>query len=214
MKYLLLIAVTLVITACQDGLNGSMGPQGPAGPPAVLPPPPAAPDALQVMVSEYNEQRAAIGQELIQPGLQCTLYTVPNTTTLIVGATLTTVGSWGYLGDFNIANGPSSPGLSLLPLTLRSIYTSYYIVKCSGLYVNGASGFYGFDLSSDDGANLSLNGAFLNNDGTHGITTKSGAKYLARGVYSFQLDYLDIGGSHALILSSGGVPVSAEHFYH
>lgn len=176
--------------------------------------PPTTPKSIQTVVDEYNEQRAAVGQSAIQRGLACTLYTVPNTTTQIVGASLTTVGSWGYAGDFNFANGPSSPGLSLLPLTLRSIYSSYYIIKCSGLYVNDVSGFYGFDLVSDDGANVSLNGAFLNNDGVHSVSTKSGAKYLARGVVSFQLDYLDIGGSHTLMFLSGGLPVSAEHFYH
>ena len=180
----------------------------------LLVPPPASPSALQIVVNEYNEQRTAVGQAPITRGLACTLYTVPGTTVQISGASLTTVGSFGYTGNFNFANGPSSPGLKLLPETLRSIYTSYYIIKCSGLYVNDASGFYGFDLTSDDGAIVSLNGTFLNNDGVHGITTKSGAKYLARGVYSFEISYLDIGGSHALMFSSGGIAVDAEHFYH
>lgn len=171
-------------------------------------------DPLQVVVDEYNEQRAAVGQLPIQRGLSCTLYTVPNSTTQIVGASLTSIGSWGYSGTFDVASGPSSPGLTILPQSLQLLYTSYYIVKCLGLYVNDVSGYYAFDLSSDDGANLSLNGAFLNNDGIHSVTTKSGAKYLARGVHSFQLDFMDIGGSHALMLKSGGLPVSARHFWH
>lgn len=212
MKLFSILVLSVILFGCagndgRDGLDGAPGP-------TIIVPPPASPSALQTVVAEYNEQRAAVGQELIQPGLACTLYTVPNTTTAIVGAVLTTVGTWGYSGNFDFPNAGSSPGLGLLPSTLRSIYTSYYIVKCSGLYINPASGFYGFDLSSDDGANLALNGAFINNDGTHGITTKSGAKYLARGVYSFQMDYMDIGGSHALMLKSGGVAVSSEHFYH
>lgn len=213
MKLFTILALTVLLSACagNDGLNGAVGPQGPAAPPTVAPPPPSA---LSVVVSEYNEQRAAVGQELIAQGLACTLYTVPNTTTAITGAVLTTVGSWGYSGAFDVVNGNSSPGLSLLPLTLRSIYSSYYIIKCSGLYVVEASGFYGFDLSSDDGAIFALNGAFLSNDGTHAISTVSGAKYLARGVYSMSMSYLDIGGSHALMLKSGGVIVSSEHFYH
>lgn len=215
MKLFSILALSVILSGCagNDGLDGAPGPKGPTGPtapPVIVP----MPSALDVVVAEYNEQRAAVGQELIQQGLACTLYTVPNSTTAITGAVLTTVGTWGYAGNFNFANGNSSPGLGLLPSTLQSIYSSYYIVKCSGLFIVAASGFYGFDLSSDDGAIVALNGAFLTNDGVHAVSTVSGAKYLARGVYSFSLSYLDIGGSHALMFKSGGVAVSAEHFYH
>ena len=208
---MLLIAASLTACAGNDGLNGPVGPQGPAAPPTVAPPPPSA---LEVVVAEYNEQRAAVGQELISQGLACTLYTVPNGTSAITGAVLTTVGSWEYSGAFNVLNGSSSPGVNLLPSTLSSIYTANYIIKCNGLYVVDASGFYGFELSSDDGSILALNGAFLSNDGVHGLTSVSGAKYLARGVYSLSMSYLDVGGSHALMLKSGGSIVDAAHFYH
>jgi hypothetical protein len=213
MKYLIVLMFCLV-AACA-GPKGSSGASGPQGVPGVvIAPPVVAPSPVDVLVAEYNEQRIAVGQELIEPGLQCTLYTVPNTTTAIVGATLTTVGSWAYSGDFDFANGPSSPGIGMLPPTLLSLYTSYYVIKCTGLLINPVSGFYGFELSSDDGANLSINGAFINNDGVHGIVTKSGAKYMARGVYSFELDYSDAGGSHALMLYSGSAAVPAVNFYH
>lgn len=214
MKYLL-VTILLSVTACagSDGLNGNVGAIGPVGPVATLPAPPNL-DSVPDVIQEYNEGRVAQGQDPVTAGLTCSLYTVPNTTTQIVGATLTSVGSWTYTGVFNDVNGSSAPGLKVLPAPIRSLYTSYYIIKCTGLYVMVAPGFAEFDLSSDDGANLSVNGALINNDGTHGITTKSATKFLNRGVYSFELDYLDVGGSHALMLLSNGIPVAAENFYH
>jgi len=205
----------IIISACagSDGSPGSAGPTGPIGPVAQPTPPPDL-DSVADVLQEYNEGRVAQGQDPVTAGLACTLYTVPNTTTQIVGAVLTTVGSWTYTGVFNVANGPSSPGVNIMPSPLQGIYTSYYVIKCTGLFVALAPGYYEFDLSSDDGANLSVNGALINNDGVHSITVKSATKFLSRGVVSFELDYFDAGGSHALMLESSGIPVAAVNFYH
>ncbi len=193
------------------GNSGAPGPQGPASPTV---PPPLPPTPIQVAIGEFNDQRVAVGQDPATLGLSCSLYTVPNTTTAIIGAALTGVGSWTYNGVFDDPNVSSSPGLLVLPSAIRSLYTAYYIVKCTGLFVAGASGFYSFDLSSDDGANLYVNGLLINNDGVHGITTKSATRFINRGVVSFELDFFDAGGNHALMLYSGGAPVPVENFYH
>jgi PA14 domain len=223
MKYaLVLIALTLVSCAGTSGSNGAqgapgaMGQAGPAGQVTVLPP---DLDTISDVIQEYNENRVAQGQDSVESGLACTLYTVPNTTTQIVGATLTTVGSWTYTGlsdgsMFNQPNGPSSPGINVLPSPLQGIYTAYYLIKCTGVYVVPESGWYEFDLASDDGANLYINGLLINNDGVHGITEKSATKFFSRGVASFELDFFDAGGDHALMLMSSGVLVPAVNFYH
>jgi PA14 domain len=217
MKKLNLLLSTLLLAAltvsCARGDKGDTGLEGPQGP-TIVAPPPVAPDAIQILASEYNATRVAKGQDPVAAGLACSLYTVPNTTTQISGATLTSIGSWTYLGTFNDANGSSAPGLSVMPDTLRPVFTSYYVLKCTGLFAVASSGFYSFELSSDDGALLSVNGSLINNDGAHAVTTKTAVKYLDRGMVSFELDYFDIGGSHALILNSGGVLVNAEHFFH
>lgn len=223
MKYVFM-TITLILMACSGhsgndgavgapGTPGGAGPVGPTGPVAGSPTPPNL-DSVADVIQEYNEGRVAQGQDPVVQGLTCSLYTVPNTTTQIVGAVLTGVGSWTYVGVFNDANGSSAPGISVLPAPIRGLYTSYYIVKCTGLFVAPSADWYEFDLSSDDGANLSVNGALINNDGTHGVTTKSGTRFLNRGVVGFELDYLDIGGSHALMLMSNGVSVPAANFYH
>jgi hypothetical protein len=209
----ILVVMTLILTACAAH-NGMDGATGQPGPPGLQPPTPAVPSATQVVVSEYNEQRAAIGQELISQGLQCTLYTVPSTTTAIIGATLTTVGQWEYNGAFNQANGPSSPGFNMLPVALQPLYTSYYVIKCTGLLIVPTSAFYAFSISNDDGANLYVNGLLINNDGVHAVSTKSTAKYLARGVASFEVDFFDTGGSKALIVNQNGTLLPAANLYH
>ena len=213
MKSITMIATLMLLVGCAEAHDGLNGVQGPAGPPGVAPITPI-PSSVDVVVSEYNEQRQALGQELISQGLQCTLYTVPNTTTAIIGAVLTNVGSWEYSGTFNQPNGSSAPGINILPVQLQPLYSSYYIVKCTGLLIVPSSGFYGFTLASDDGANLYVNGLLINNDGIHSVATKVGAKYLARGVASFELDYYDTGGNHALVLNQNGNILPALNLYH
>lgn len=209
MKATLALLSLLLLSACAEYKSYETTAPAPAPSPA----PPAA-DPIEVLVKEYNEPRLVLGQAAVVQGLTCSLYTVPSSTTQIVGATLTSVGSWGYHGNFAIATANSAPGLSILPPAIRSVYTSWYVVKCSGLLAVTESGWYSFELSSDDGANLSVGGALINNDGIHATSTKSAAKYLSRGMVSFALDYLDAGGSHALVLKSGGVTVPAENLYH
>lgn len=202
--------LTVQTVSCAKGDKGDEGPKGPV----IVIPPPAAPDAIQILAAEYNDSRVAKGQDPVTAGLACTLYTVPNTTTQISGATLTSVGSWTYTGYFHDANGPSSSGLSIMPEVLRLVYPSYYVIKCTGLFAVPSSGFYSFELTSDDGAILSVNGALINNDGLHGVTTKSAAKYFDRNMVSFEIDYFDAGGNHALVLNSSGSLVSPEYFFH
>ena len=210
MKKLLFISL-MVLTACSkyetdNYTNGQ--------PPKPVPPVVQVPDPVLTIVSEYNEQRQALGQELVSQGLTCSLYTVPNTTTAIIGATLTSQGQWEYSGNFNQSNTSSSPGLNVLPVVLQPLYNAWYVVKCSGLLVVPNSGFYSFSVSSDDGANLYVNGLLINNDGVHGVSTKSAAKYLARGMVSFELDYFDQGGNKALVLNMDGNLLPASNFYH
>jgi len=143
-----------------NGQNGAQGVQGIAGP-AASPSPSASPDPyarVKTMVSQYNQYRESIGQDDIMNGLGCTLYTVPNTTLKIVGATLTSVGSFEYMGTFNVSNQSTSDGLSILPVALQGQYQSWYIIKCIGYIAIGDSSWYEFDTNSDDGTNLYVDG--------------------------------------------------------
>lgn len=210
---IILLAASLAACAKQNGVTGdtgSTGPQGPAAPVVVQP----TPTSAQLIIQTENAYRATIGQEPLVPGLACTLYTVPNTATQIVGATLTNIGTFTYAGAFDQENGNASAGLNILPVVLQPLYTSFFIVKCIGTLAATDNNWHLFTLSSDDGSNLYVDGLLINNDGSHAITTKSAPKFLKAGIHSFELDYFELNGSQALILNEDGVIAPAGNFFH
>ncbi len=146
---------------------------------------------------------------------------MPTTTTGITAAAnggtapvLTSVGSFEYLGVFNEPNGPVTAGLNILPTALQGVYQTWYIVKCTGNLVVGDSNWHEFDIDSDDGSNLYVDGLIINNDGLHGAQDKSASKFLAYGFHSFELDYLQGAGQEALILNEDSAIMQATGFYH
>jgi len=210
---LMLVTLVSLVSGCGD-IESVVGPPGPAGPQG-----PAATDAplsdIQQLVAEQNAYRSQVGQEPLVPGLDCTLYTVPQTTTAIIGATLTNVGSFGFTGVFNQLNGPVTAGLNILPLGLKAVYQSWYVVKCTGQYVSSDSNWHSFQLSSDDGSNLYFNGGIvINNDGLHGVQTVSGTKFIEYGFYTFELDFFQASGNEALVLNMDGALLDNTHYYH
>jgi hypothetical protein len=196
------------------------GPQGNQGEPGSSPAS-SVPINVQGLVSDYNQWREAQGQEDIIPGLNCTLYEVPNTTTQIVGTLLTTaagvttVGSFEYLGNFNVANSPVTSGFPVLPLALQSVVQTWFIMKCTGYLVVTTSGYTEFDTNSDDGSNLYVDGTLVvNNDGLHSAKQVFGMKNLQAEVHSFELDYLEGGGFQQLVVNMNGSLLPAANLYH
>jgi hypothetical protein len=223
---LFVVAFAFSLCACSQGPNGGQGPAGEPGPtgapgPAATPSPTPTETAVQTMVDTENQYRLSVGQEALTPGLDCNLYTVPATTTGILAATnggtapvLTSVGSFGYQGIFNQPNGPTSAGLNVLPTGLQSVYQSWYVLKCTGDLVVSDDNWHEFDVNSDDGSNLYVDGLLINNDGLHGAQDKAASKYLKYGFHSFELDYLQGAGSEALILNEDGAVMQSSGFYH
>jgi len=194
-----------------QGPTGNAGPQGAAGQPYEAP----TPTPVEQLVINENAYRLEVGQEQLIPGLVCTLYTVPNTTTQIIGAIgLVNMGSFEYLGSFNQANTNVTVGLNVLPATIQPIFQTWYILKCTGSLVISDDNWHGFSLSSDDGANLYIDGLLINNDGLHGIQTATATKFLKYGFHSFELDFLQASGQQALILNEDGAIMGDAGFYH
>jgi hypothetical protein len=199
-----------------QGAQGATGSQGPVGPAATLAPTPTTTPltAIQEMVVNQNAYLYAIGQPPLVPGLSCTLYTVPTSTTQVVGATLTQVASFTYTNAFNQPNAPVTDGFNVLPTALQPIYQTWFVLKCIGQLVVIDNNWHNFSLSSDDGSNLYIDGVLLiGNDGQHAITTVSAAKLLTSGFHSFELDFFQAGGSQALILNEDGVLMGDSGFY-
>lgn len=218
MKKLILLATIGMLLGCanQDGPPAGEYGQDPAVAPIVVPGPTPSESAEQTMVDKENTYRNSIGQQSLYPGLTCTLYTVPTTTTAIIGATLTAVGSFSYAGVFNQANIGSPLGINVLPAVLQPLYTQNYVIKCLGNLVLPDSGWHTFTLSSDDGSNLYIDGGapLINNDGIHGVQTKSNSKLLKYGIHTIELDYYSYSGQQALVLNEDGALMGASGFFH
>jgi hypothetical protein len=218
-KMLFVLAAFNLLTACagpkgDPGIQGPVGNTGPQGPSAPTPTPSPTPSPVEVVVQEYNDTREAQGYERVIPGLNCVLSTVPTTATQLAGASLTTVGGFEYRGVFNEANTSVNNGLNVLPAPLKNLYKTWFVLKCSGYIVVADNKWHQFDLTSDDGAILYVDGAALNNDGMHSVQTKSSAKFLSRGVHTFELDFLQGAGMEALVLNMDGSVLPASRFYH
>jgi hypothetical protein len=224
MKYIIAILFVLGMVACgqgPQGPQGAMGPQGPAGSST------STETSVQQLVDEQNAERAALGQAPLTQGLTCTFYTVSQSTTCLVqnntsactawsSNAYTTVGSFRYTGVFNQPTAQTSNGLNVLPTALQGIsqYQSWYVLRCSGQLVITDNNYHEFDLTSDDGSNLYIDGLLIANDGLHGTQTKSAAKFLGYGLHSFELDYLQASGQETLILNEDGAVMQASGFYH
>jgi PA14 domain len=217
MKKVLLIATAILITACQGkmggtGASGATGPQGPAAP---APTPAPAPTALEEQVQIYDELLVAEGRDPVTQGLDCTIYNAPTTTTAIIGATgLTTVGSFTYTGEFNQPNAAVTTGFNVLPAPLQPVIQTWFIMKCTGVLIMDAPNWHSFDVASDDGSNLYVDGLLINNDGLHSIQDKAATKFLSAGVHSFEVDYLQGAGMQALIVNMDGSLLPSANLFH
>lgn len=212
-KAIVAVVSFLALTACTETefIIHESPPAAPAPSPAT---PVVAPSAVETVVADVNQTRTAQGSLPLSRGLSCAVYTVASSITQISGASRSHVGSYVFLGLFDQPDEPSSMGINIMPEAFRMIYKALYSVTCSGQLIVTESGYYPFELTSDDGTILKLDGSVLiNNDGTHAVVTKYALKFLSKGAHSFSIDYFDIGGRHALTLTSGGKLVPAENFY-
>jgi len=211
-----------------DGVPGLTGAPGVTGP-AASPSPAPSPDAIQTIVGNYNAYLVSQGTDPLTPGLKCTLYTVPNlpATPCLLAADVSgctqlstttgyaTVGSFDYVGTFNQPNEAGTAGFNVLPTALQSLYPTNFAMTCTGYFVNPDYNYHEFDVSSDDGSLMYINGSLVvQNDGEHAIQDVKAEKYLQAQVYSFQLNYFQGPGNVALIVNEDGSVVSAESFWH
>lgn len=203
MKYILLLSAFVFTVGCsEDSFEVA---------------PPVAPrDPVDEMISVENAYREFVGQPLLTQGVSCALYTVAVGSPGIVGTALTHVTTYGMVGEFNQPDSLVSSGLNILPPAIRSLYTQWYVVRCSGKLVITQTDYYVFDLTSDDGSMLYVGGStVINNDGNHSVTTKSGFKLLRKGVHDFRLDYMQgPAGRQALTLKMSGSLLNRKVLYH
>jgi hypothetical protein len=210
-----IIAVSWGIAGCGQGA------QGPASAPGASATS-TTPDTVQGIVNDYNAWRTSNGQETIDPGLTCNLYTVPQTTTGItatanggVAPVLTNVGVFTSSVPFNQPNASVTAGLNVLPPALATVYQTWFILKCTGYLVIATDSFHEFDVTSDDGSNLYVDGTLVvANDGLHGATDVTGQRHLQDTVHTFEIDYFQGGGNQSLIVNMDSALLPSENLYH
>lgn len=205
-----------------DGAQGPAGPTGPAAPVVTLPVDSVAQD-VQNLLNDENDYREGLGQTALTSGLSCTLYTITGGDRIqasIAGHNtltgITQVATFLFKGQFNQPDSPVSQTLNVLPAPLRPLYTNMILLRCQGQIVVRESDYIPFELTSDDGSVLYIDGAkVIDNDNAHGATLVSGMKYLRRGVHTFRLDFAQSGGGNqALVLTSGGSQIDPMYLAH
>lgn len=128
---------------------------------------------------------------------------------------LSQVASYTYTGYFNQLESSINNGMDILPLSLRNTYKDKYMIRCQGQIVITETKSHKFELNSDDGSVLYINGSkLIDNDNNHGPTNVSASKTLRKGVYAFRIDYAQTGGgSQALILKMNDLLLNPKFLY-
>lgn len=222
---LALISVSLV--GCGSEMYYAYPVPGPTvtGLPAVLAPADQESANILALVQSENDYREGLGQSALTGGLGCALYTLTGGQFIQNDAThtptltgISLVATFLYKDVFNQLNSSANDGLNVLPAALRSnpSYKNLILLRCQGQLVVTSTGYVNFDLISDDGSVLYVDGSrVIDNDGNHGATEKISQKYLREGVHAFRLDFAQTGaGNQALILKANGSLIPGAYLYH
>lgn len=184
---------------------------------------------IEQIVQDENGYRELLGQNLLSKGLSCSVQKVNSGQCIsssstaqgcnsgnVINTSGNTAYSYLYSGQFNQPSGAGSGVNGLIPSGLRPLFVNLnFVIRCTGQIVVLESGYYSFSLDSDDGSILTVDGQqVVNNDNNHGMTLKSGVKFLRKGVRSFSLQYAQTGsGQFGLILKVNGELVNKDLFY-
>ena len=115
-------------------------------------------------------------------------------------------GSWNKLPDFEklkpVKTGEAVSGIADTNFSKKR--DNFGIVIEGELEIKN-KGKYTFDLGSDDGSRLLVNGMpVVVNDGIHGVVRKSGSANLDQGVNLVRIEYFEKGGGEHLSLDMSG----------
>jgi mono/diheme cytochrome c family protein len=120
------------------------------------------------------------------------------------------LGSWSKLPDFATMK-PTATGTSDgFDISVRP-RTENVGLRFEGFFRVATEGDYTFHLNSDDGSRLYIDGKLIvDNDGTHGDTTKSNKTRLAVGMRQVTVDYFNAGGPFAFGVAFEGPGVKRQ----
>ena len=175
---------------------------------APMPPPPAVNDeemkALVAYVKSLSDGTTPAGAGIVAKGaLKKFQYRVYS-------------GSWNNLPDFEklkpVKSGKADSGIA--DTNLSETRDNFGLVIEGELEVK-TKGKYTFNLGSDDGSRLLVNGVpVVVNDGVHGVVTKNGTATLDAGVNLIRIEYFEKGGGEHLSLDMSGPGIKKLQLAH
>lgn len=225
MKNLLyVLPLAILISACNGHAPGSQLEYVNVTTPAASP---TQDEQIQQVVDNENQYRLLLGQTVLSSGLSCSVQAVSSGQWLSSsspgynagqGTLVTTGTSYSFLNTYGFNQQDQSGGqaLGLLPAAIAPLFLSNFKMVCNGQLIVTETNYYGFDLASDDGSILTIDGVqVINLDGNHGIQHKVGSKLLKVGVHTFGLSFAQSGaGNFALILQSNGSLIDPKYYFH
>lgn len=117
-------------------------------------------------------------------------------------------GDFNQLPDFSSLTPVDTGTSNTIGLAVTDLADTFALVFTNQITVENA-GTYTFQLVSDDGSSLSINGTMvIDHDGLHGATAKEGQIFLNPGVYDLRVEYFEKGGGESLSVAykfEGGV---------
>jgi hypothetical protein len=113
-------------------------------------------------------------------------------------------GDWDKLPDFGALTAVEAGVCENVQLGVEP-FPEYTGLRLEGTIDVGATDVYRFNLASDDGARLWIDGELVvDHDGLHSPSGRTGAVALAKGAHSLRVDYFNKTGGAALSLAVAG----------
>ena len=218
MKYVFYVLAIMMVVGCGDEHGRRPKRKAPATTTPVVD---LEQEAIDELLEEENDYRLTQGHTVLSQGLSCTLYkfgtvALPLYPTSIASATgLRSVATFLLNKPVVQEESSTSVGLSILPDYVREYHLDWYLLRCQGWMVATETDYYDFEMSSDDGGTLYVGGSLLiDNDGMHPTTTKTGYKFLRRGVHQFRFDFLQGSGDQSLSIKMNDSLMHSKFMVH
>ncbi len=132
-------------------------------------------------------------------------------------------GDWDKLPDFSTLEPSASGPVSVIELSSDTNAipgrAEHVALRFRGFVELPSDDVYAFELTSDDGSRLLIDGAVVvDADGLHSATTKRGHVALARGDHAIQVEWFNKTGGAELAIRVGALgqellPISVHHEY-
>lgn len=158
-----------------------------------------------------NPNRVEVTREIERTNLLCTVYDLsPGVSSLPdFGTSSAPVLSYLAIDKLDAySTDASTPFQKFVGSSVES-RTEQFGLVCTAKVKVTTAGSHQFQLTSDDGSALYVDGAkLITNDGTHGMVTKTGTRSLSVGEHKIRVEYFNNNGPKGLILAwkiPGGV---------